>query len=83
MWERGVEMETFRAFFSGWAVLFIVFGLLVIITSWRQIWGLSGGYGKGIWSEGSQSMMDAREGRRAGVMIFLLGLCVMGLLHLD
>ena len=54
----------------------IIFNVLLAIHcfyAWREVWGLRGGYGKGVWSEEEGGYLDmARERRRHTTLLLII-----------
>jgi len=46
--------------------------LLEMILAWREVHGLLGGYGKGVWSESSSYLIDARRYRLIVTILFFI-----------
>ena len=55
--------------------VFIVFDVVVAIHCffcWREVWGLRGGYGKGVWSEEIGGYLDtAKDARRNSTLLLM------------
>ena len=53
-------------------IIFCVFILIHCLYCWREVWGLRGGYGKGVWSEEIGGYLDkAKDARRSSTLLFL------------
>ena len=56
-------------------LIFAVFNIFLFLycwSAWREVWGLNGGYGRGVWAECSTYMMDARSNRRTSTVSLTL-----------
>lgn len=52
--------------------IFDIFLFIEVVLSWQHVFGMLGGYGKGVWAESSSYMIEAREHRRNITLLFLL-----------
>lgn len=58
-------------------IIFALFNLMLLLNmvyAWREVWGLLGGFGKGVWEEGGggylQRAREARSNWTAGFIFF-------------
>lgn len=49
------------------------------IFAWREVRGLQGGFGRGVWAECSTFMMDAKSARKSSTLV-LIGFTVLHVL---
>lgn len=56
-------------------IAIVLINIIIIIRlfiSLYKVWGLNGGYGKGVWAESSSFMMDARENLNNSIIGLLI-----------
>jgi hypothetical protein len=52
--------------------IFNVIFFVLYVNAARRVWGLSGGYGKGVWSTHSTYWVDACEARNKSLFFFIV-----------